>query len=52
MAGQRQPIELVLHNKGDKITYGGKKYECVKNNVMWSPDVNPKCWKEVVEDDI
>lgn len=40
------------YNKGDKITYNGKKYECVKNNVMWSPDVNPKCWKEVVEDDI
>lgn len=39
-------------NKGDKITYNGKKYECVKNNVMWSPDVNPKCWKEVTEDDI
>lgn len=40
------------YNKGDKITYNGKKYECVKNNVMWSPDVNPKCWKEVVESDI
>ena len=40
------------YNKGDKITYNGKKYECVKNNVMWSPDVNPKCWKEVTEDDI
>lgn len=40
------------YNKGDKITYGGKKYECVKNNVMRSPDVNPKCWQEVVEDDI
>ena len=40
------------YNKGDKITYNGKKYECIKNNVMWSPDVNPKCWKEVVEDDI
>lgn len=40
------------YNKGDKITYNGKKYECVKNNVMWSPDVNPKCWKEVVKSDI
>ena len=40
------------YNKGDKITYNNKKYECVKNNVMWSPDVNPKCWKEVTEDDI
>lgn len=40
------------YNKGDKITYNGKKYECVKNNVMWSPDVNPKYWKEVTEDDI
>ena len=40
------------YNKGDKITYNNKKYECIKNNVMWSPDVNPKCWKEVVEDDI
>ena len=40
------------YNKGDKITYNNKKYECVKNNVMWSPDVNPKCWKEVIEDDI
>ena len=40
------------YNKGDKITYNGKKYECVKNNVMWSPDVNPKCWKEVTNDDV
>lgn len=38
------------YNKGDKITYNNKKYECVKNNVMWSPDVNPKCWKEVQDD--
>ena len=44
-----QPIgKHDAYNKGDKITYNGRKYECVKNNVMWSPDVNPKCWKEVV----
>ena len=37
------------YNKGDKITYNGKKYECIKNNVVWNPDEYPKSWQEMVE---
>ena len=37
------------YRKGDKITYKGKRYTCVKNNVVWPPDVYPQGW-EYVED--
>lgn len=32
---------------GDKVTYKGKKYECVLNNCVWSPEEYPSAWKEV-----
>ena len=34
---------------GDKITYNGKKYECVYNGCVWTPDAYPSGWKEVEE---
>ena len=34
---------------GDKITYNGKKYVCKINSCVWSPDVYPAGWEEVVE---
>lgn len=34
---------------GDKITYNGKKYTCILANCVWSPDVYPQAWQEVVE---
>ena len=37
------------YNKGDKITYNGKKYECIKNNVVWNPDDYPQGWKLIEE---
>ena len=37
------------YNKGDKITYNGKKYVCKMSGCVWSPDVYPQAWEEVVE---
>ena len=34
---------------GDKITYNGKKYECVMNGCVWTPDDYPQGWKLVEE---
>ena len=34
---------------GDKITYNGKKYECVYNGCVWTPDAYPAGWKLVEE---
>ena len=34
---------------GDKITYNGKKYECVMNGCVWTPDAYPQGWKLVEE---
>ena len=32
---------------GDKITYNGKKYECIYNGCVWTPDAYPAGWKEI-----
>lgn len=37
------------YNSGDKITYNSKKYVCKMDNCVWSPDVYPDAWEEVVE---
>lgn len=40
------------YHKGDKVTYNGKKYECIAPDgvaVVWSPDVMPSYWQEVTE---
>ena len=37
------------YNTGDKITYNGKKYVCKMDSCVWSPDVYPAGWEEVVE---
>ena len=34
---------------GDKITYNGKRYECIFDNCVWNPDEYPQGWKEVEE---
>ena len=33
------------YNKGDKVTFNGRHYVCVKNNVSASPDEDPKRWQ-------
>ena len=35
------------YNKGDKVTFNGQHYICVKNNVSSSPDEDPKRWQLV-----
>ena len=35
------------YNKGDKVTFTGRHYMCVKNNVSASPDEDPKRWQLV-----
>lgn len=39
---------------GDKVTYKGKKYECLMNGCVWTPEDYPQGWKlieDVVEDE-
>ena len=33
------------YNKGDKVTFNGRHYTCVKNNVSSSPDEDSKRWQ-------
>ena len=35
------------YHKGDKVTFNGRHYMCVKNNVSASPDEDPKRWQLV-----
>lgn len=35
------------YHKGDKVTFNGRHYICVKNNVSASPDEDPKRWQLV-----
>lgn len=35
------------YNTGDKVTFGGKGYECIMDNCVWSPEVYPAGWKEI-----
>lgn len=38
------------YNTGDKVTFKGKKYICKMDNCVWSPEVYPEAWEEVVEE--
>lgn len=38
------------YNEGSKMTFNGKKYICLINGCVWSPDEYPAGWKEVVEE--
>ena len=33
------------YRKGDKVTFNGRRYVCVKNNVSSSPDEDSKSWR-------
>ena len=35
------------YNKGDKVTFNGRHYVCVKNNVSSSPEEDSKRWQLV-----
>lgn len=32
------------YQRGDKVTYKNKHYECNMNNCVWAPDVYPDAW--------
>ena len=34
---------------GDKVTFNGKKYECLIDGCVWSPKDYPQGWREVTE---
>lgn len=36
------------YNEGDKVTFNDKKYICKINSCIWSPEVYPTAWEEVV----
>ena len=39
------------YKTGDKITSKNKKYICKTDNCVWSPDIYPQGWEEVVEEE-
>lgn len=42
------------YHRGDKITFNGKKYECIAPEgvaVVWDPATYPAYWQEVAADD-
>ena len=38
------------YNEGSKMTFNGKKYICLIDGCVWSPDEYPAAWQEVVEE--
>lgn len=38
------------YNEGNKMTFNGKKYICLIDGCVWSPDEYPAGWQEVVEE--
>lgn len=38
------------YHVGDKITYNGKKYECIYDGCVWTPDTYPAGWRLVEEE--
>lgn len=36
------------YNIGDTITFNNKKYTCKMNGCVWSPDVYPNAWEEIL----
>lgn len=38
------------YNEGSKMTFNGKKYICLINGCVWSPDEYLQGWQEVVEE--
>lgn len=33
------------YNTGDKVTFNDKRYECVIDNCVWSPEAYPQGWQ-------
>ena len=40
------------YNEGRKMTFNGKKYICLIDGCVWSPDEYPAAWKEVEETEV
>ena len=40
------------YKNGDKVTYNGKKYICIMDNCVWSPETYPQVWQEVIEEEV
>lgn len=34
---------------GDQVTFNGKRYRCMVDNCVWSPDTLPGAWVEIKE---
>lgn len=34
------------YHVGDKITYNGKRYTCIYDGCVWTPDAYPQGWRE------
>lgn len=42
---ERPTSKDTQYRKGDKVTFNGRHYVCVKNNVSSSPDEDSKSWQ-------
>lgn len=40
------------YNTGDKVSKNGKRYVCLQDNCVWSPDVFPAAWEEQIEETV
>lgn len=45
----QQPDSTNPYMKGDKVIFNGKIYESLIDNNVWSPEVYPNGWKEIIE---
>lgn len=46
----KSPDEQSAYHVGDKITFNGAKYVCIKDGMGWSPEDYPAGWQIVIED--
>lgn len=37
------------YQTGDQVTFNGKRYRCLMDNCVWSPDTLPSAWEEITE---
>ena len=44
---ERPTSKDTQYHKGDKVTFNGRHYTCVKNNVSSSPEEDSKSWRLV-----
>ena len=39
------------YQAGDRVTFNGKRYRCLMDNCVWSPDTLPSAWVEIAAEE-